>query len=218
MKKVLSVALVAVLALALAPVSAGGFHGGGGRGGGRGGFHHGGFHHGGFTRFGCCFALASSVGSSLARRSPTRTMPIPTYGYPYLWLSLRGVPGLSGPGLRTSAGLPAADAGLCGSLSPAASLLPQRLLLPVRRWGDRRLFLEMGASGAGRAPGAHRSARPLKKTRGAVPISERVATTIAPSAPTRARPRGVVSPTGRPLAGRIPTRPVLERPTRDRGV
>jgi hypothetical protein len=74
MKKILSVALVAGLALALAaPVSAGGFHGGGGRGG----FHHGGFH-GGFHRFGCCFGPGFVGGSSLARHSPTRTMPIPT--------------------------------------------------------------------------------------------------------------------------------------------
>ena len=31
----------------------------------------------------------------------------------------------------------------------------------------------MGASGAGRAPGAHRSAGPLKETQGTAPISER---------------------------------------------
>ena len=81
MKKILGVALVSVLALALAtPVSAGGFHGGGGRGGGRGGFHHGGFHHGGFTRFGCCFGPGFVggvfVGSALA---------YPYYAYPYAY-------------------------------------------------------------------------------------------------------------------------------------
>jgi len=80
MKKILSVALVAGLALALAaPVSAGGFHGGGGRGGGRGGFHHGGFH-GGFHRFGCCFGPGFVggvfVGSALA---------YPYYAYPYAY-------------------------------------------------------------------------------------------------------------------------------------
>ena len=83
MKKILSVALVAMLSLALAaPVSAGrggggGFHGGS-RGGVRGGFHHGGFHHDGFHRFGCCFGPGFVggvfVGSALA---------YPYYGYPY---------------------------------------------------------------------------------------------------------------------------------------
>ena len=54
MKKILGLALVAMLSLTLAaPVSAGGgFHGGF-----RGGFH-GGFHHDGFHRFGCCFGPA----------------------------------------------------------------------------------------------------------------------------------------------------------------
>ena len=78
MKKILSLALVAVLSLALAaPVFAGG-RGGGFHGGSRGGFHHGGFHHGGFHRFGCCFGPAFVggvfVGSALA---------YPYYGYPY---------------------------------------------------------------------------------------------------------------------------------------
>ena len=77
MRKILSVALVAVLSLALAaPVSAWGRGGGGGfhDGGFRGGFHHG----GGFHRFGCCFGPAFVggvfVGSALA---------YPYYGYPY---------------------------------------------------------------------------------------------------------------------------------------
>ncbi len=79
MKKILSLALVAVLFLALAaPVSAGRGSGGGFHGGSRGGFHHGGFHHNGFHRFGCCFGPAFVggvfVGSALA---------YPYYAYPY---------------------------------------------------------------------------------------------------------------------------------------
>jgi hypothetical protein len=74
MKKILSLALVVMLPLALAaPVSAwegrgGGFHGG---------FHRG-FHHDGFHHFGCCFGPAFVggvfVGSALA---------YPYYAYPY---------------------------------------------------------------------------------------------------------------------------------------
>src|SRR5713101_4078038 len=74
MKKILSLALVVMLSLALAaPVSAwdgrgGGFHGG---------FHRG-FHHDGFHHFGCCFGPAFVggvfVGSALA---------YPYYAYPY---------------------------------------------------------------------------------------------------------------------------------------
>jgi hypothetical protein len=79
MKKLLGVALVAGLSLALAgPVSAGGGFHGGSRGGFRGGFHHDGFHRSGFHRFGCCFGPAFVggvfVGSALA---------YPYYGYPY---------------------------------------------------------------------------------------------------------------------------------------
>jgi hypothetical protein len=78
MKKLLSLALVAVLSLALAaPVSAGGRGGGGGF---HGGFHNGGFHHGGFQRFGCCFGPGFVggvfVGSALA---------YPYYAYPYAY-------------------------------------------------------------------------------------------------------------------------------------
>jgi hypothetical protein len=86
MKKILSVALVAMLFLALAaPVSAGRGHDGGGHGGfhggGRGGFHHEGFHHHhGFHRFGCCFGPVFVgvvfVGSALA-------YPYYPYVYPY---------------------------------------------------------------------------------------------------------------------------------------
>src|SRR4029077_17429045 len=65
------------------------------------------------------------------------------------------------PGLRAGSGLPAADAGLCGSLNPTRSLLPKRLLPPARRWGDGSLFLGMGASCAGSAPGALSTAGPL---------------------------------------------------------
>jgi hypothetical protein len=75
MKKTLSVALVAMLFLALAPPASAGRGGGGGfHGGSRGGFR-GGFHHGGFHRFGCCFGPAFVggvfVGSAL--------------GYPYYY-------------------------------------------------------------------------------------------------------------------------------------
>jgi len=78
MKKILSLALVAVLSLALvAPVSAGGRGGGGGF---HGGFHNGGFHHGGFHRFGCCFGPGFVggvfVGSALG---------YPYYAYPYAY-------------------------------------------------------------------------------------------------------------------------------------
>ncbi len=69
MKKILGLALVVVMSLALAaPVSAG-------RPSSR---FHGGFHHHGFHRFGCCFGPAFVggviVGSALA---------YPYYGYPY---------------------------------------------------------------------------------------------------------------------------------------
>jgi hypothetical protein len=60
MKRIISVALVAMMSLVLAaPVSAGWGHGGGFHGGGvhHGGFH-GRFHHGGFHRVGCCFGPA----------------------------------------------------------------------------------------------------------------------------------------------------------------
>ncbi len=76
---------------------------------------------------------------------------------PVLSLSIRGVPSLPGPRLRPRAGLPAA--GLRGPLSPAGSLLHQRLLPSARRWGDGRLCLDMGA---GRADGAPGSAEPLR--------------------------------------------------------
>jgi hypothetical protein len=73
MKKILSLALVVMLSLALAaPVSAWSGRGGGFHGGFRGGFHH------GFHRFGCCFGPAFVggvfVGSALA---------YPYYAYPY---------------------------------------------------------------------------------------------------------------------------------------
>ena len=73
MKKILSLALVAVVSLALAaPVSARRGPGGGFHGGFRGGAHH------GFHRFGCCFGPAFVggvfVGSALA---------YPYYAYPY---------------------------------------------------------------------------------------------------------------------------------------
>jgi hypothetical protein len=75
MKKILSLALVAMLSLCLAaPV----FAGRGPGGGFNGGFHRDGFHHGGFHRFGCCFGPAFVggvfVGSALA---------YPYYAYPY---------------------------------------------------------------------------------------------------------------------------------------
>jgi hypothetical protein len=76
MKKILSLALVALLSLTLAaPVSAWRGTGGGFHGGFRGGFHHDGFH-----RFGCCFGPGFVgglfVGSALA---------YPYYGYPYAY-------------------------------------------------------------------------------------------------------------------------------------
>src|SRR5260370_32312596 len=90
---------------------------------------------------------------------------------PVLWLSVLWLSVLSlrlslrvllpRPGLRAGSGLPAADAGLCGSLNPTRSLLPKRLLPSARRWGDGGLFLGMGASCAGRAPGALSTAGPL---------------------------------------------------------
>jgi hypothetical protein len=80
MKKILRLALVAMLPLALAaPVSAWRGPGGGVHGGfHHGGFHHGGFRHGGFHHFGCCFGPVFVggvfVGSALA---------YPYYAYPY---------------------------------------------------------------------------------------------------------------------------------------
>jgi|GEM_PF-4506396 len=151
MKKILSLTLVAVLSLALAaPVSAGARGGGGGHGGFRGGVR-GGFHHDGFHRFGCCFGPAFVggvfVGSAFA-------YPYYGYGYPYY-------PYAYPYASYYPSGLPAADAGLCGSLNPTRSLLPKRLLPPARRWGDGGLFLGMGASCAGSAPGALSTAGPL---------------------------------------------------------
>jgi len=75
MKKILGLALVAMLSLSFAaPVSAGRGAGGGFHGG----FHHGGFHRDGFHRFGCCFGPGFVggvfVGSALA---------YPYYAYPY---------------------------------------------------------------------------------------------------------------------------------------
>jgi hypothetical protein len=74
MKKILGLAFVAVLSLALAaPAYAGRGHGGGFHGG-----HHGGFHHGGGFHRGCCwggaFVGGVFVGSAFA---------YPYYGYPY---------------------------------------------------------------------------------------------------------------------------------------
>jgi len=81
MKKILGLALAAVLALTLAaPVFAGGRHGGGGRGGFHGGSRSGFHHHHGFHSFGCCFGPAFVggvfVGSALA---------YPYYAYPYAY-------------------------------------------------------------------------------------------------------------------------------------
>ena len=75
MKKILGLALVAMLSLSFAaPVSAGRGAGGGFHGG----FHHGGFHRDGFHRFGCCFGPGFVggvfVGSAFA---------YPYYAYPY---------------------------------------------------------------------------------------------------------------------------------------
>src|SRR5262249_54544688 len=79
MKKLLSLAFVAMLFLVLAaPASAGRGHGGGFHGGGFHGGHHGGFHHGGAFHRGCCwggaFVGAVFVGSAFV---------YPYYAYPY---------------------------------------------------------------------------------------------------------------------------------------
>ncbi len=94
MKRIISLALVAMLSLALAaPVYAGrghggGFHGGFHHGGGfHGGFHHGGgfhggFHHG-FHRFGCCFGPAFVGGVWLGSAFAYPYYAYPYYAYPY---------------------------------------------------------------------------------------------------------------------------------------
>src|SRR5258708_13535288 len=135
MKKILSVALVAGLALALAaPVSAGGFHGGGGRGGGRGGIPS--------RRISRRLPSLRLLFRPRLRRGGLRwlgaRLPVLCLSLRLsLWLSLRGVPGLPGPCLRPGAGLPVADAGLCFSLSPPARVLHRRLVPPPPRWADR---------------------------------------------------------------------------------
>ena len=85
LRRIVSLALVAVLCLALAaPVFAGqahggAFHGGGFRGSGfRGGFHGGFHHHHGFHRFGCCFGPAIVGGVFLGA-----ALAAPYYAYPY---------------------------------------------------------------------------------------------------------------------------------------
>ncbi len=90
MKKIISLALVAMLSLALAaPVYAGRGHGGGFHGGFHhgvhGGFHHGfhgGFHHG-FPRFGCCFGPAFVGGVWLGSALAYPYYAYPYYAYPY---------------------------------------------------------------------------------------------------------------------------------------
>src|SRR4030095_10903414 len=164
MKKILSLALVVVLSLALAaPVSAGrgsggGFHGGV-FGGGPGGVHD------RFPPIWWCFSRRVSrwVPWWIPSRLPSVRLLFPPRLRRWsrsragarvsgLWLSLRGVPCLHGPNLRTCAGLP--DAGPRGPISPAGAgdLLSQRLLLPARQWGDGRLFVDMGASRAHSTP------------------------------------------------------------------
>jgi hypothetical protein len=81
MKKIFSLALVAMLSLSFAaPVSAGR---GGGGGGFHGGFHHGGFHHGGFHRFGCCFGPAFVGGAFFGSAFAYPYYAYPHYPYPY---------------------------------------------------------------------------------------------------------------------------------------
>src|SRR5258706_6598000 len=79
MKKILGLALVAMLSLTLAaPVSAGG-----GRGGGFHGGSHGGFHHDGFHRFGCWFGPAFVGGVFFGSALPHPSSPGPYYSDPY---------------------------------------------------------------------------------------------------------------------------------------
>jgi len=97
--------------------------------------------------------VPSSGGSSWARCSrppttPTRTMRTRTR-------RTRSTRTRSTP----CAGLPAADASVRGSGSPAGGVLRRRLLPSPGRWRDGRLFLDLGAGRAGAAPG---SAEPLR--------------------------------------------------------
>src|SRR5258705_2345139 len=79
MKKILGLALVAMLSLTLAaPVSAGGGPGGGFHGGSHGGFHHDGFH-----RFGCCFGPAFVGGVFVGSALAYPYYADPYYAYPY---------------------------------------------------------------------------------------------------------------------------------------
>ena len=75
MKKILGLALVAMLSLTLAvPVSAGGgFHGG----------FRGGFHHDGFHRFGCCFGPGFVGGVFVGSALAYPYYADPYYAYPY---------------------------------------------------------------------------------------------------------------------------------------
>jgi hypothetical protein len=79
MKKILTLALMGILSLALAaPVYAGRGHGGGFHGGSRGGFHH----RGGFHR-GCCWGGAFVGGVFLGSAFAYPYYGYPYYGYPY---------------------------------------------------------------------------------------------------------------------------------------
>jgi hypothetical protein len=100
LRKIVSLALVTVLFLALAaPAFAwsrghgAAFHGGGFRGGFHGGFHH------GFNRFGCCFSpfIAGGVFLGAALAAPYYSYPY--YSYPY--------PGYAGPAYAPAYAAPA---------------------------------------------------------------------------------------------------------------
>ena len=88
MLKIITLALVGMLSLALAaPVYAGRGQGGGGFQGGRGGsqgrFHGGGFHHGGRFHRGCCFGPAFVGGVFVGPALVYPYYSSPYYSYPY---------------------------------------------------------------------------------------------------------------------------------------
>ena len=164
MRKIITLAFVGMLALALAsPVYAGRGHGGGGSHGGRGGGSHGshgrfpsgGFHHGGHFHRGCCFGPAFVggvfVGSALA---------YPYYSYPYYSSHLLQVR-CGHDGSRLSA----ADAAIRGPV--AGGLLRRRVLPSPGRWRDGGLPMDLDSDRAESA--ASSTERP---TRGAAYIGD----------------------------------------------
>jgi len=150
MKKILSLAFVAMLSLALAaPAYAGRGHGGGFHGG-----HHNGFHHGGAFHRGCCwggaFVGGVFVGSAFA---------YPYYGYPYYAYPYYASPyyPYAYPMYAEPAYQPQTQVTVAPP-HPAGRLLHRGLLPSARRWSDGRLFVDLGAGRPRAAPG---SAEPL---------------------------------------------------------